>query len=252
MYKIPAKTLFIGKNLIYVPECHSTNDLIAQIAGQRSSFDGTVVITDKQTKGRGQRGNQWISEAGLNLTFSILLRPSFLVPGDQFFLTRITSLAIYDLLTSLFDLNVSIKWPNDIMVFDKKICGILIENQLRGNEITHTIIGIGLNVNQEIFQFSSATSLKQVTKKNFSLPSLLEELLEKIEARYLELRNGRQKELQFAYHEAMYWRDEMHTFSAYGNELVGIINGVDSTGKLLVDIDGKTHSFGLKEIEYVI
>lgn len=234
-----------------MPECHSTNDLAAQIANQPSSSDGTVVITDNQTKGRGQRGNQWIAEAGMNLTFSIVLRPSFLVTGDQFFLTRLTSLAIYDLLTSM-DLDVSIKWPNDIMVFDKKICGILIENQLRGNEITNTIIGIGLNVNQEIFQFSSATSLKQVTGKAYYLPFLVEDLLEKIEVRYDELRNGHRTQLEEAYHKSMYWRDEAHTFSANGNKFVGTINGVDPTGRLLVDIDRRIHSFGLKEIEYVI
>ena len=251
MYKIPAKTLFIGKNLIYVPECHSTNDLAARIINQPSGLDGTIIVTDKQIKGRGQRGNQWLSEPGMNLTFSIILKPTFISPRDQFFLTRVISLAIHDLLKALIEWSAFIKWPNDLMVNDKKICGILIENQLRGNEIIHTIVGIGLNVNQENFNLSSATSLALITSKQFHLPSLLEALLENIEARYLALRNGKLKALENAYLDAMYWRNELHTFSSNEELFQGSIIGLDPIGKLLIYVNGTVRSFDAKEIVYV-
>lgn len=251
MYKIPAKTLFIGKNLIYVPECHSTNDLAAQIITQPSGLEGTIIVTDNQTKGRGQRGNQWLSEPGMNLTFSIILKPAFISPRDQFFLTRVMSLAVHDLLKALIEWPAFIKWPNDLIVNDKKICGILIENQLRGNEITHSVVGIGLNVNQENFSLPSATSLTQITNKQYHLPSLLESLLENIEARYLELRSGRLKELEENFLGAMYWLNELHTFSSSEELFQGSIIGVDPIGKLLIDLNGKVRSFDVKEIDYV-
>jgi len=251
LYKIPAKTLFIGKNLIYVPECHSTNDLAAQIITKPSGLDGTIIVTEKQIKGPGQRGNQWLSEPGMNLTFSIILKPTFISPRDQFFLTRVISLAVHDLLKTLIEWPAFIKWPNDLIVNDKKICGVLIENQLRGNEITHSIVGIGLNVNQENFDLSSATSLTRITNKQFHLPLLLEELLENIEARYLALRNGKLKELEGNYLGAMYWRNELHTFLSNEELFQGTIISVDPIGKLLVEVNGMVRSFDAKEIVYV-
>lgn len=252
MYKIPAKTLFIGKNLIYVPECHSTNDLAAQMVLQPSAHEGTVIISDKQTKGRGQRGNRWLTEPGKNLTFSIILKPSFLAPSQQFFLTMVISLGVYDLIrSSLNQKHAFIKWPNDLMIDQKKVCGILIENQLRGNEIVHSVAGIGLNVNQEKFSLPSATSLAQMMNKQFDLPPLLEELLENIEARYLMLRNGKVKELRRAYVDAMYWKDELHTFSSQGNTFKGMIKGIHSNGKLVISTGEEELAFDIKEIEYV-
>ena len=120
MYKIPAKTLFLGKNLIYVPQCHSTNDLADQVVEQPSTHEGTVVITDAQTKGRGQMGNQWITEPGKNLTFSVILYPLFIVPKDQFLLTCAISLGLYDMLQTAIDGQIFIKWPNDLIVNDRR------------------------------------------------------------------------------------------------------------------------------------
>lgn len=251
MYKIPAKTLFIGKNLIYVPECHSTNDLAVQMVQQPSTHEGTVIITDKQTKGRGQRGNQWLTEPGKNLTFSLILKPSFLAPKDQFLITIVISLAVLDTIKSRLNQRAFIKWPNDLMINNKKVCGVLIENQLRGNKIRHAVVGIGINVNQENFDLPSATSLSQVSGEPYNLPSLLVDLLECIEARYLMLRNGKTKELKESYVHALYWRDEWHTFSSQGEVFSGMIKGVDENGKLWVK-EGETHrTFDIKEIEYI-
>lgn len=251
MYKIPAKTLFIGKNLVYVPECHSTNDLAVQMIQQPSAHEGTVIITDKQTKGRGQRGNQWLTQPRKNLTFSVILKPSFLAPKDQFLITVVASLSVMDLIKSRIRQGVSIKWPNDLIIDKRKVCGILIENQLRGNKFIHAVAGIGINVNQENFDLPSATSLSQVTGEQYDLSLLLTDLLECIEARYLMLRNGMISELKESYVNALYWRDELHTFSSPGGVFIGMIKGVDENGKLLVKV-GETHrTFDIKEIEYV-
>ncbi|HEX5167805.1 MAG TPA: biotin--[acetyl-CoA-carboxylase] ligase [Cyclobacteriaceae bacterium] len=234
-----------------MPECHSTNDLAAQIVRQPSTNEGTVVITDKQTMGRGQRGNYWRTEPGKNLTFSVVLKPAFVEPKNQFLLTMVISLAVHDLIQSGLNCAAFIKWPNDIMIERKKVCGILIENQLKGNEITHSIAGIGLNVNQKHFEFPSATSLAQVLNKQFYLPSLVDDLLENIEARYLMLRSGKFTELKAAYVSVLYWKGEPHTFSIQGLTLKGIISGVDAAGKLLIDFGERERAFDIKEVEYL-
>jgi BirA family biotin operon repressor/biotin-[acetyl-CoA-carboxylase] ligase len=252
LYKIPAKTFFIGKNLIYVPQCHSTNVLAAQILQQPSAHEGIVVITDKQTKGRGQRGNLWITEPGKNLTFSIILKPAFLIPVEQFHLTIAISLGIVDCIKSFFKLTASIKWPNDIIVGGKKVAGILTENQLRGNKIIHSIVGIGLNVNQESLPIATAASLFQMTGKSCDLSLVLNELLEHIESRYIMLRNGRTKELTHDYLKVLYWKDEEHVYFSKGKRLKGVIKGISKTGKLVVETDHGEQLFDIKEIEYLV
>jgi BirA family biotin operon repressor/biotin-[acetyl-CoA-carboxylase] ligase len=121
-------------------------------------LEGTVVITDNQYSGRGQRGNLWISEPGKNLTFSVLLKPN-VRPDQQFVLTQVVALAVADYITTKTNA-VKIKWPNDILVSDKKICGILIESSLSGAVVQFVIAGAGLNINQTVFQNPRATSLK--------------------------------------------------------------------------------------------
>ena len=129
MYKIPAKTLFMGQKLIYVPECHSTNSSLSDLINHADLPEGLVLITDNQTKGRGQRGNNWDSLPGENLTFSILLKPKFLATRDQFQLNMAIAIGIADGVRQLMSQQVSLKWPNDIMIDGKKVGGILIENQ---------------------------------------------------------------------------------------------------------------------------
>lgn len=240
----------MGKNLIYVPQCHSTNDIAAQVVEQPSAHEGTVVITDAQTKGRGQMGNQWVTEPEKNLTFSLILYPSFVAPKDQFFLICAISLGLYDLLQTALNGHIFIKWPNDLMVNDKKVAGILIENQLKGNIIKHSIVGIGLNVNQERFNIPTATSMNQISGQQFDLSTILDDLLHQIEVRYLMLRNGKHQTLLNDYHNAMYWRNEMHAFSAASKKFYGKIIGVDEQGRLMVDCDGTVHHFTNKQVMF--
>ena len=251
MYKIPAKTLFMGKNLVFVTECPSTNTLALEISRRSAVHDGAVVITDCQTAGKGQRGNVWEAGPGKNLTFSLILRPKFLAINKQFFLNIAISLALRDYLVDKLSHTVYIKWPNDILVHGKKISGILIENQLQGTAFLTSIVGIGFNINQIEFESASAISLAALTGTSLNLDTELQEILLHIEGRYLQLREGKYDSLMNEYLAALFRRGEKHTFSAKGTLFEGAIQDVDIWGNLRVQTPEGTRSFGIKEIAYV-
>ncbi len=250
MYKIPASTLFLGKNLVYVPQCHSTNALAAELDQKAETPEGTIVITDNQTSGRGQRGNSWEAQPGKNLTFSLILKPRFLAVKDQFQLNQVVSLGITDYLATVVEKKARIKWPNDIIVQERKVCGILIENHLKADGIHHSIVGIGLNINQQVFESPSAISLNLLTKEEFQLDHELALLLSMLEARYLQLKRGMHRELENHYLHLLYRKDEIHRFNAQGSEFEGIITGVDDAGKIRINVGGVERIFGAKEVAF--
>jgi birA, biotin-[acetyl-CoA-carboxylase] ligase region len=250
LYKIPATTVFLGKNLIFMPECHSTSDHLLALCQAQGPAEGTLVITAHQTAGRGQRGNSWEAQSGKNLTFSFLLKPTFLPVSQQFFLTIIVSLGIRDFLTKETGTKVHIKWPNDILMDDLKICGVLIENQILGQTLSGSVIGVGLNVNQQFFSVPTATSLALVTGQTFDLSASLNKLLSCIEQRYLQLREGRMRQLRDQYLDALYLRDQPHRFAVAQEEFVGTIRGIDEIGRLLIETPPGPRSFDIKEIRY--
>lgn len=148
------ETLFIGKNLLFLHEVESTNTYAMNLLRNVNSIEGTVVYTDNQTKGKGQRGALWASKIAQNITASIILKPYFLSIGNTFYLSKISALAVYDVLADILpsgQYDIKIKWPNDILVNQNKISGILIENNFTSTNIQHSVIGIGLNVNQDNF-----------------------------------------------------------------------------------------------------
>lgn len=252
MYKIPATTLFMGKNLVFMPECHSTNTFALGLCQQATPpTDGTVVITASQTAGRGQRGNSWITEPGKNLTLSIILKTQFLGIKDQFYLNIFTSLAVLDYLAARNCPRVNIKWPNDVYAGNRKICGILVENQVLGNKLSNSVVGIGLNINQQHFESESATSLSLETGGDYDLQSELETLLGALEARYLVLRQQNLQGLMKDYLDTMYWLNETHTFHANGVNFEGKITGVDTRGRLIIKERGEEKTFDVREVSYV-
>jgi BirA family biotin operon repressor/biotin-[acetyl-CoA-carboxylase] ligase len=252
LYKIPANTLFVGQSLVFMPECHSTNDEALQRIRTTNPAEGTVIITDNQTKGRGQRSNVWLAQPGVNLTFSIIFAPVFLQAKDQFNLNMAIALGIADFIQHLMpEKSLRIKWPNDILVENKKVCGILIENQLSGHRIQYSVIGIGLNVNQTQFEFDKASSLSALAGKNFTLTDVLEGLLERIEARYLMLRSIQIKKLHDEYLAAMYWIGESHIFSDVQNQFEGVIIGIDEIGRLRIRVENEVRVFSVKEVNYL-
>lgn len=252
MYKIPAKTLFTGQKLVFLPECQSTNTLLLDLASKSTLTEGTVVITSNQFAGRGQRGNTWQAAAGMNLTFSILFKPSFITVKNQFTLTMVASLSVFDFLKEKNIAEVKIKWPNDIMVGKKKICGMLIENSIQGETINQSIFGIGLNINQTEFPIDTATSLAIESKKQFNLNEELNLLLENIERRYLQLRAGKQSEMKKEYLQNLLGLNQSRKFISNEQEFEGTIKAVSDLGELVVATSGREQIFSMKEISFVL
>ncbi len=255
MYKIPANTKFIGKKIIYLPTCHSTNDIAAELSSQVE--EGTVVITSQQTKGRGQRGNVWEAEAGANLTFSVVLKPFFLPASQQFYFNMAVALAITDALTSIFvakSLNsakLAIKWSNDIYYEKLKLGGILIENTIENANLKNSIVGIGLNINQEKFSYPTATSLKNIFSHDLALENVLEGILYYMEIRYLALKNREYLHLKTDYISQLYWNGEQHTYQdKHGVFFEGSIIDVLESGRLVVDTEMGIRNFDFKEITF--
>jgi BirA family biotin operon repressor/biotin-[acetyl-CoA-carboxylase] ligase len=250
LYKVKSKTLFIGKKLIYLPTCQSTNDEATDLLRLGKGLEGTVVITDYQTAGRGQRGNQWLAKAGENFTLSLILRPNFLSPSQQFYLNIAVSLGIYEFFESFLGERLKIKWPNDLYFGDQKLGGVLIENIIQGARIESSVIGMGLNINQIDFDHPRATSLRLLTAKEFALEDLLPDLLVFLEKNYLLLRNGHYGLLKTRYLHSLFRYQEHHLFYRNDIPFTGMIVGVTEVGRLAVQIENRLEYFDFKEISY--
>lgn len=254
--KIEFTTSFIGCQYIYLPECHSTNDYAMELVRNDLPREGCIINTDNQLNGRGQRGNVWISKPNENLTFSVILKPTFLAISQQFVLNMVVSLALVSSLKSCIPLtNIKIKWPNDIFVLYnntwKKIGGILIENVVNGHLISNSIIGIGLNINQTSFESLTATSLKLIGL-DVNRAEMLRNIVSEIESLYLQLRDEKIDELKIAYTKLLYGYGEVLNFEVAGKMVSGVILGINNCGLLSVNIDHKVCTFDLKEIKFII
>ena len=228
----------------------STNVYLKKLALSQPVEDYTVVSTALQFKGRGQMGSQWTSEEFKNLTISILRKLEDFKVENQFDLNCVVSMAIYHTLNEMTVPNLSVKWPNDILSGNQKICGILIENILRGRQINLSVIGIGLNVNQTDFEnLENATSIKAQLGDDFDLDELILQILNKLKY-YFSLSR---KEIRESYTEKLFKKDKPATFRTIEGKLfVGFIRGVDDAGHLLVEIENTAiKKFGLKEISMI-
>lgn len=250
MYKIPANTLFMGKKLVFVPDCHSTNSLALELTQKNDLPEGSVVITHNQKQGRGQQGNAWISEPGKNLTFSIVVKPTFLAIKDQFQLNMVVSLAIRDVIKAMIDQPVYVKWPNDVIIDDCKVCGILIENQIQGSVFSNSIIGIGLNVNQRAFYAKQASSLTMISGKTYDLQTVFDLTLLKLEHWYLMLRKGAKERIKEAYLSSLYGVNEIRNFRTSRGQFAGTIEGIDESGRLGINTKNETKYFNSKEVQF--
>lgn len=252
MYKILANTIFLGKDVHFLPECHSTNDTALQLVRDRKAKEGTIVICGNQTQGRGQRGNTWNSEPGKNLTFSLILRPSFLDISEQFYLNMTVSNSIRKLLQDYIP-NLQVKWPNDLVVPGfGKIGGILIENIVSGEGWESAVVGIGLNVNQSDFNSESPTSLYLLTGNKINLEELFRLLITQLEQGYLWLRKGKWNEIKAEYLHHLFLKDRLSKYSSDGKEFFGIITGINREGKLEITLqNGDQAFFGMKEISFL-
>lgn len=241
--------------LIKLDAIASTNSYLKQLTQERALEDFTVVVCDHQTQGRGQKGNSWISEKGKNLTISFLKKFDSLDINQSFGLNCLVSLAIYDVLNELSIPNVKVKWPNDIMSGNQKLCGILIDNSIIGSQINRSIVGIGLNVNQVNFGgFATATSLKLSTGKDYDLEYLLDLILSRLRL-YFEstLPRGLDK-LKKQYVQVLFRKKEWSKFSipSKNGVFMGMITGITDSGQLRIEtVGGEIRTFNFKEVQMI-
>jgi BirA family biotin operon repressor/biotin-[acetyl-CoA-carboxylase] ligase len=247
-------TLFIGNSIIELKSVDSTNNFAKDLLQKDNPPEGTIIYAKEQHSGRGQSGNSWATDAGKNLTISIILYPDFLSAEKQFFLNMAVSLGVKDFCESVLNDEVRIKWPNDIYYRDSKLGGILIENTISGSQISSSVVGIGINVNQTEFDklLPNPISLGLISNIEYRIPSLIELLSGYIEKYYLQLRQLHFNFLDKAYMESLYRYQQTYDFKKGAQVIRGEINGVTKEGRLVVHSKGKEHKFFFKEVEFVI
>jgi BirA family biotin operon repressor/biotin-[acetyl-CoA-carboxylase] ligase len=249
-------TLFIGQNKIFLTEVNSTNSYASSLLKNVNPPEGTVVYAGHQTEGKGQRGNSWKAEPSRNITLSLILKPVFLNVEKSFYLSKITALALHDVLTELLaagQFDIKIKWPNDILLNGRKVAGVLLENGFKENYIANCITGIGLNVNQVHFGELSAvaTSLAKETSREFDLDRIMASLFSHYEKWYLQLRNRKLEEINTHYLERLFKMNTTAEFEHNSKRFEAKIKGVSETGLLLLEMNGAVSSFDIKDVKLI-
>lgn len=238
-------------HLIKLNATDSTNSYLRSLSTKESIEDFTTVLAEKQLNGKGQMGAIWSSQASKNLTFSVFIDISEFKLEHPFYISITTSLAIFKALQFFLNSRLSVKWPNDILSEDKKVCGVLIENVIKQSQIKGTIIGIGLNVNQSEFKnLPNATSLKMISGKIYDLDEVLNEIIKNLKAYFKVLKAGKYKTLKAEYERHLFRKNKPSTFKdAEGYVFPGFIKGISESGNLKVLLeDDVIREFDLKEI----
>ncbi|WP_296316893.1 biotin--[acetyl-CoA-carboxylase] ligase [Winogradskyella sp. UBA3174] len=236
--------------IIKLDAIDSTNTYLKDMVSGILPKDYTVVLADKQTGGRGQMGTKWQAETSKNLTASVFKLLPNLKIEDQFFISMVVSVAIYKALRVFKIAQLSIKWPNDILSADKKLCGILIENVIKSNKLQGSIIGFGLNINQKYFEnLPKASSMSLVTGRLFNKGEVLSEILKQLEIYLSLLEVEKFTDIKLQYEALLFRKDKPSTFKTDNETFSGIIKGVTNTGQLKVwTEDAIIKTFDLKEV----
>lgn len=240
--------------LIHISETNSTNNCLQTVCAKEKVEEFTTVVADFQTSGRGQRGNSWESEPFKNLLFSFVLFPEFLEARRQFLISQIVSLAIKEELNTYTD-DISIKWPNDIYWKEKKICGILIENDLMGRNINQSIAGIGININQEEFHSlaPNPVSLYQITGKQYDIFEVLKNIMLRIQSYYKLLQKDETAPIVTQYEKSLFRKEGMHRYRDANGEFLARIVCVEPEGRLILeDKMQNQRGYMFKEVEYLL
>ena len=246
--------MIIGSKLYFIENLPSTNIYAADLLKNNSLSEGTIVYTNFQSEGRGQIGNSWESEDGKNLLVSVILFPSMIKPADQFLISMVASLGICDFLkryTSAY----SIKWPNDIYARDDKIAGILIESSIMDGQIENTIVGIGLNINQNKFLSNAPNpvSLSLITGKSYDLEESINQMASDLDKRYKQLISQDIIQIKHEYISQLYRLNEWHNFRDVSGIFTGRIISVTDNGWLQIEKkDESTKEYSFKEIEFIL
>ena len=246
--------------LIALKETASTNQYLSSLCdhNQTTMDEFTTVTAEYQTAGKGQRGNSWEASPGQNLLCSVLLYPTFLEARRQFLLSQVISIAIKEALDSYCG-GITIKWPNDIYWQEKKICGILIENELGGTHLKRTIVGIGLNINQERFlsDAPNPVSLKQITGETHDCGQLLCRIMQRIVHYYRRLQtdgpDSCAEEIAARYGSFLFRRHGLHPYEDIYGKFTARLLRVEPDGRfVLEDEGGQERSYLFKEVQYLL
>ena len=246
---------FFYTKLIKLEKTSSTNDIAYELLRKGKIKEGTVIVSKFQKQGKGQKGAKWESEYGKNILMSIVLSPDILAV-NQFQLNICISLALHDFSKKYFPERIKIKWPNDLLIENKKLAGVLIKNIVKKDKIKYTIVGIGINVNQINFTefYLKATSFKKLIEKDFDLLKLQKEILICIKKRYLQLK---QKDfdvlkLQKEYLKHLFALNDWRNYKISKKEIKAKIVGVDEVGRILLKFENNNvKAFALKEIAFL-
>ncbi|MDX9781358.1 MAG: biotin--[acetyl-CoA-carboxylase] ligase [Bacteroidales bacterium] len=245
-------------DIIWLDTIDSTNKEILRRSDELTDF--TILAAEYQSEGRGQKGTSWESAKGTNLTFSLLLKPDMIKAENQFIISQIAAVGVYEYLKSK-GVEAKIKWPNDIYVEDKKIAGILIENAIEGDSLSESVVGIGLNLNQDKFESNAPNpvSLKKITGKEYDLKEELEKLAFFLYDLYIPFKNfswgSISEKISTMYHRNLYRYEEIHKFqeTPSGEVFEGRIIGTDKNACLQIEkLDGSVVSYAFKEVKYII
>lgn len=240
--------------LLYIQELDSTNNYLKTLEGKDFLADGSIVYTDFQLAGRGQRGNYWESECAQNLLFSVIVHPRHIHPATHFIISQTIALAVVQVLDRYVD-GCSIKWPNDIYYGNKKLGGILIENELNGECIANSVIGVGLNVNQTVFTSNAPNpvSLKNIINENIDREVLLKEIQQDFIALYHSVEADRTV-VEKSYKQRLFRKEGYHKYrDCLGCEFEARIKDVEPNGILVLELKNfQIYRFAFKEIVYVL
>jgi BirA family biotin operon repressor/biotin-[acetyl-CoA-carboxylase] ligase len=254
------QTLFTGQQTTFLKKVDSTNSYLNNLLSQHRLPEGAVIVADEQTAGRGLANERWESEAGRNLLMSVVFYPSFLSTQNLFMLSKTFSLGVYDCILGILpgfreNKTIKIKWPNDIYVGEKKICGMLIENSIRNPNINHTLLGIGLNVNQENFSQSlkNPVSLKMILGKEQRIDYCFSALCSSIERRYLQLKAGHADQLNEDYLSALFRFGELQEYESGRERFKAKLTAIADDGKIFLKHEnGLIGRYDFKEVKFIV
>ena len=239
-------------NLIKLSATDSTNTFLSELARDSTLQSPTVILTDNQTAGRGQRGNDWYSEPGKSLAMSIYIKPNMLLAKDQFYLSMLVSLSVKEVLKGFGIPQVSVKWPNDILSRSKKLAGILIENTVKQDKISTSIIGIGINVNtKSVKSLPKLGSMYSQMHMKFEIEEVAMRILDDLLPKFESFSPDNYIELKHNYEQRLFRKDKVSSFMDKNQQLFsGIIRGVTDVGQLKVEtsLDNSIKLFWPKEI----
>ena len=253
---LPSGISLLGTPFIELPSVDSTNNYALEQIHANLAQPGTCYFAHEQTSGKGQRGKSWATEKGMNIILSIVLKPDFLKPFQQFQLSASVAVASRQFFSHYGHQDLKIKWPNDIYWQDQKLGGILIENIIaskpKGGNWDWAVVGIGININQANFaeELKNPVSLKQITGKSFDQIKMAKELCNSIDQFYKMLMNNEASAILVVYNRNLYKRDQLVRLKKGNRIFSANIKEVTPTGQLVVQ-HSIEEQFNFGEIEWL-